>query len=448
MISKGHETLEISQTLWNDVPDNIAKILQILQNSLSNQTLHLRKLESNLKVQQVQIPEKHDNKEEIIREILSKVKENEQQSSRKAAVITTKLNTKIEHLESTIEAMQNGIQDFDSKMNLKPVYQAIEDAKYRLKKELIDENISPFESELKEFLKTINLIDQQVKIQTWNIEASLKEVNSRFEIHREKICKVENIASEFATEVDGIILEQIGPYKEMVKNAEDNMRHLYSKFKRRSERVLSDFREKESSLLLIFRKSEDDMEIFKSSLNKMIRGITAANVLHLEKLDASFTQVNMRVENLKTEIRFTQQECYDQAKAEVMKFYAREMALIQEKLRWLPPTFSEITSDMTPIEARLFTIETRIKTEEVNRINQVDSIFHGIAYVEMLNFMKYRGEKKHRRESAKISIPTSRSITPKPNSTKICKSPGGMRLLTSGSNRKIRNDMESILKNR
>lgn len=436
MIASGKEILEIPQSLWEGIPENSVRILRVFQSALMSQDSSIQKIFKTLPVPNAKLNEKTES-DFAIRDLTSKIKEIEQNSSRKLALISTKTASKIESLEADLDLLKKDLATALGKFNLSPVYQEIQNSKSLVKSEIQDELIQPFEYELKDLVKTINLIEQQVKVQTWNIEASLKEVDCRFEVHREKICKIENIASEFSKEVAGIILQQIEPIKEEMLETEDKTRDLYAKFKKRSERALSDLTEMGAELTNNFQKAVDDLAVFKLDVNKTTKTIITTNSLHIQKIDASITQVHLNIENFKTELKIYQRTCYEEAKSALSQSYSKEIAVINDKLRWLPSNLNDI-SEMTPIEARLFTIETRIKTEELNRIGQFNDLLKGIKHIDR-PLVEYKKKKKKKNHSGdiKVAFPTSRCVTPCPASTKICMSPGGMRLRTSISHRKV-----------
>ena len=417
-----------------EVPENIKKVFQYMHSLLLSQDKTLKELGGKLKT-----GGKGIDKDDVVmtEHFLNKIKESELSILRKVSVLTTKLNTKIESLENISNEIKESLLNVDTKNKFDEVYKAIDIGKIELLQRVDSEHIKPFQYELKENYKSINMLEQQIKIQNWNIESSLKEVNCRFEVHREKICKIENIASEFSKEVDGIINTQVSPIRAEILESEDKVKYIYSKFKKRSKNVLNHFKEKTTNLENIFKETIKDVEKVKIDVDKAIKGINSANSLHIQKLESSFAQSKLEMENLKCEIMISQRECYDDAKSDLMKSYQKDIAFINEKLRWLPSNLQDI-SEMTPIEARLYTIETRIKTEETTRIQEINNLIQGILYIELSLIMPKEPNKKRHSEKIKPNCITSRCFTPIPTTIKVCRSPGGMKILNSISNTRIK----------
>ncbi|OMJ91104.1 hypothetical protein SteCoe_6469 [Stentor coeruleus] len=352
----------------------------------------------------------------------------------------------MEKLEDEMNGFKKVSQEDFTSINLKlqalNIENVLETFRTDIKKEINDEISKPLEFELNENYKTINLLNQQIKVQAWNIESTFKELNCRFDIHREKMCSIENMASDFAIKVSEIVKNEINLIKNYMKKSKEKIKDVYSKFCFEKDEMLKELREKDIEREQDHKNAIQNMNRHKQELEKQIKNLSSHNALQMQRLDITTNQFQSHIENLKCEFLISQRECYEDAKNELMKIFQKEFLIIDDKLRWLPSNLQD-TSDMTPIEARLYAIETRIKNEEANRIAHMSEIIKGKGKIELSkSFMKGNGKKNKDKE--KFEMNSARSSTPCPLTTRICKSPGGMRLITSNSNHRIMRKIENI----
>jgi hypothetical protein len=432
MISSFKDLQEIPEYVWDEIPENITKVLKAFRSALTTEDARISQLEKNCQIK---------SEPEEASPVHSQLKETEQKTLRKLFLSNNKLEIKVESLEATILGITQDIHKLKALTQSNSLELALEDLKKELKKEISSEYIEPFDYELKETYKTIKMIDQQLKIQTWNIEASLKEFNSRFEVHREKIVKIENIAQEFEKEVNIIIFKEISPIIKSIKDTQNEVIDLYFKFNSQAEHMMSDLNDTENSMQRLLDETKSEINKFRSDVDKSIKGLLGSNSLHTQKLELSISQALLDIENVKCEILISQKESYNTAKSDLIKSYKKDLAIIEDKLKWLPSALQDI-SGMSPSEARLYTIETRIKSEETSRINQINDIVRDIKYSKGLS-MNAKGKKKDFKPEPK-HFSTTRSFTPVPIITKVCKSPGGMSIVPSISKFRIRRTPEKF----
>lgn len=378
--------------------------------------------------------------------IESHLKKIDKQISTKLAMQTTKLNTKIEKIEDEMKDFKNAtleeIANLNSKFQSINIGKILESFKADIKKEINDEISRPLEYELKENFKSMSLLDQQIKVQSWNIESSFKEFNCRFEVHREKICKIENIATEFAKEVNQIVMNEIEQIKKYMKKVKEKIKKVYWNFSFEKDDLIKDMKDKDLEREQEHNNAVQNIVRYKQEIEKITKGLGSQSNLQMQRLDITISQFQSQMENLKCELLISQRECYEDARNELTKIFKKDFIAIEDKLRWLPSNMQDI-SNMTPIEARLYTIETRIKNEENNRIVHMNDMIKGMKNIEISgSYIKTQG-RKHR-EKNRIEFQSARSVTPVPITTKVCKSPGGMRLLTSNSNHRIMRKIENL----
>jgi hypothetical protein len=308
------------------------------------------------------------------------IKNSEKALLTKLNVQTTKLNTKIENLEDELKlTKQENTKDSESikkkliALNLDKRLENLEiDILAKVKNQMID----PLEFEIKENFKTVLVVEQMMKLQTWNIESAQKEFNSRFENHKEKIACVETTVSDFIKNADDMILKIISPIKKSVELCEITIKNLYSQFEKDMKEVLDDLNGKDDEREKRFVDVLENLKEFKEKIDNSERNIKGGFFNHVQLVEGLASQITNQNESFKQEMRGSFIKSFLNTKNELMVDYQSEIIAIEEKLKWLPIDIKDI-SEMTPVEARLYTIETRIRAEEVNRINQVNQMVEG-----------------------------------------------------------------------
>ena len=154
---------------------------------------------------------------------------------------------------------------------------------------------------------------------------------------------------------------------------------MYSKFNDESDKILSELKSLDDKRQTKFNSNFSQIVQQKNDLEKMLKMVQSTRSLYLQDMNSSISKVNSEFEAFKSEARIIISNSFDKIRSDVLSSYKQEIKILQDKLRWLPAE-SENLSEMTQLEARLYTIETRIRGEESNRINQVNDLFQGNAY--------------------------------------------------------------------
>lgn len=371
--------LDFSEIL-KGIPESLEKVFRTLIGAVCDLDEKVQKLSSEVK----QSKRPGESAEFSSVAINSLIKNTEKHLINKLSIQESKLILKLEFFENEIKDLKaqtaKDLNSLNSKIDTKLVQPNIDhklsSLKNEVKQEIQDSLISPLEFELKENYKSFQMLEQTMKVQTWNIEATTKEFNSRFDVHREKICKVETSVQEFMGKADEKILSIINPIKKEVELCEITIKNLYIDFERDLEEVMADLRSKDEDRQRQYKEHIAAVSKFCTDTTDTVKGLKKSISDHLQEIEILTGQMKSQIELFKDETLIAQKDLYHKAKSELVQGYRKEIFEIEEKLKWLPSQTQNI-SDMTPAEARLYTIETRIRTEEANRIKQVNRILKG-----------------------------------------------------------------------
>ena len=371
-----------------DFPQDLAKGLNETQERVAK-FLHSLIVNLNLNLQAVQSDVKQIKKADLSESVASAfsglIKNSESKLETQLLVHKGKILSKFDSLEINFNEFKDKV--FTDYKNLNSYFgnelnqhqQMLIESNKALKNELLDLHMRPLAFELKENYKAINKIEQTVNVQAWNIEATHKELNLRFELHKERIQTVENNIQEFLSRSERLIHKILDPVKYEVDQSEKNVKELYSKFHEHSDKILNELKTLDDKRKAKFKSNYTKLVQQKDDLEKMLKMLQSTRSLYLQDMNLSISKVNSDFEAFKSETKIAINNSYEKIRSDVLNSYKREIKILQDKLRWLPDE-SENLSEMTQLEARLYTIETRIRGEELNRINQVNDLFQGNAY--------------------------------------------------------------------
>ncbi|CAG9327870.1 unnamed protein product [Blepharisma stoltei] len=102
----------------------------------------------------------------------------------------------------------------------------------------------------------------------------------------------------------------------------------------------------------------------------------------IEELKAFKEEINEFLEKKSTKLAESHDKKLLNIKEDLRGYLDDELIFIKKKLEWLPMDFSEI-KDFNSVEARLYVLETRLRTEENNRISEREKIHQEILNIKI-----------------------------------------------------------------
>lgn len=365
--------IDLPSDLIKELPENHEKIIKYLHSNLVNLDLNLQNLQSQVKQIKKSDPSESQN-------LSSLFKKSETNFERLLSINKSKIMSKVDSIDENIQQIQENFSSEFEKLHKR--LETIEKDKtiltlfFKLKEDIVNDYVKPFQFELKENYKSIHLIEQSIKVQAWNNEATYKEFNSRFDSYKDKMSKVEDTVADFMKKADDIVFSIVNPVKQEVQQCQGTVENLYKKFKDEANDVLKDLSEKDFERQKIFDDNSQVVFNHRMELDKLLKGFHNTRNIFIQDFNQSTQKMFSDFSTFKSEVKSMFFDTFDNIKSDISAIYKKELQVIQDKLKWLPHDTDDM-ENMTHLEARLYTIETRIRAEESNRINQVNNLFQG-----------------------------------------------------------------------
>jgi len=258
--------------------------------------------------------------------------------------------------------------------------------KESIKTELAFKYIKPEQETLRlefaELNKNIVVCERQIKLLGLQFERFLSETGSRLDIQREDIrvnsFDIQNIGKKFTEIVEGYVRElrdDFGKYQEFIKAAQEE-------FFVKEKEFWEDFEKKRDGFIgVLDSRRMEILQIYgfvKENYEKIIRDQNGLKERceHLER-DLTF-----KLDSLKIETKSMIFQAYEESKDKLIQSYKEDLKYVKSKLEWLPTTSYQL-NDLSPLEARIFILESRLRREENNRILQKNEIIKGNTQTEI-----------------------------------------------------------------
>jgi hypothetical protein len=101
-----------------------------------------------------------------------------------------------------------------------------------------------------------------------------------------------------------------------------------------------------------------------------------------EKCEHLERDLMFQLDSLKIETKSIIFKAYEESKDKLIQSYKEDLKYVKSKLEWLPTTSHQL-ADLSPLEARIFILESRLRREENNRILQKTEIIKGNTQTEI-----------------------------------------------------------------
>jgi DNA repair exonuclease SbcCD ATPase subunit len=364
--------IDLPADLIKELPENQEKVIKYLHSNLVNLDLSLQNLQSQVKLIKKSDPE--------LKNLPNQLKQTESKLERLLSVHKNKTENRVDSLEENFESFQGSLsknlENFAKRLETLENDKSLMTSFFKLKEDIQNDYVKPFQFELKENYKAIHLLEQSLKVQSWNQDSSLKEFSSRFDVHREKMLKLESTVSDFLKSADELVGSIIAPVHKEVQQCQKSVEDVYSKFLQETDEVLKDLAKKDNERQKVFQSEFKKVHEEKSDLDKLLNGFQTTRNVYLQDFNNSIQKVFLAFDGFKAEVKAMFFDTFDNIRNDISEMYRKELKVIQDKLKWVPHDTDDM-ENMTPLEARLFTIETRIRAEENNRIVQVNSLLSG-----------------------------------------------------------------------
>lgn len=262
-------------------------------------------------------------------------------------------------------------------LNLREIIQTSRDS---VKSELIAKVIKPeFETirlEQSEVNRSISALEKQLKYITFKLEKSIEVLNSEIELNREKIWKLEGETSTQSKRFEGVVENKTEDLVKTVKVFEGRIDETFECFNMHKEIFFNDVYLREDKLRELFDAKAKFIEEQKANIKVLVEKIEKSHSELLESVGSLEKTFQFETEKVRIESEGFSLKCYREAKEKLIQTYREDLKLVKKKLEWLPEDLGKL-ENMNSIEARIYTLESRLKREETNRIVQKIEIMKG-----------------------------------------------------------------------
>ena len=259
-------------------------------------------------------------------------------------------------------------------------------SKDSIKSELSAKYIKPelevIKLEQGEMGKTLAALEKQIKILYMRFEKFEEKAQSTLETHRDDIKRNEVDLSGINRRFEGIVESKTENLMETIKAFDRRIEETYEAFNLHKEDLFKDIYQKEERLKDVYGAKAKYIEEQKNKIISTVESVYKSHAELINKVEQLDKHLQFELERLKIENEGYSMNCYKDAKAQLIKAYKEDISSIKKKLEWLPDDLGTL-QDMNSIEARLYTLESRLKVEETNRIVQRLEIMRGNLYVEI-----------------------------------------------------------------
>lgn len=258
--------------------------------------------------------------------------------------------------------------------------------KESIKTELACKYIKPEQETLRlefsELNKNILVCEKHIKLLGLQFDRFSSETGSRLDIQREDIrgnsYEIQNIGKKFSGIVESYVEElknDFAKYQEFIKGAQEGFcvkeKEFWMDFEKKSENLIGVLDSRRMEILQIYGFVKENYE----KISKEQIGLKE-KCEHLER-DLMF-----QLDSLKIETKSIVFKAYEESKDKLIQSYKEDLKYVKSKLEWLPTTSHQL-ADLSPLEARIFILESRLRREENNRILQKTEIIKGNTQTEI-----------------------------------------------------------------
>ena len=250
-----------------------------------------------------------------------------------------------------------------------------------IKTELASKYIKPEQESIRldfeELKKWIMSIEKEAKLLTLGLDRLIQSTNSRFDTHKEEIKVNERELATINKRFNYIVENTTETLKQNFESYSNSIEESMKTLKCSQMEFTDAFNRQREEMINVLEKRRHEMIIIHENTKETYDKLRKDQQTLFERCDFLERDSKFQLETFKIELKGILLAGYEETKEKVMSVYRDELKFIKSKLEWMPQTNKQI-SDMSPIEARLFILESRLRREENSRIVQKMEIMKGI----------------------------------------------------------------------
>lgn len=253
--------------------------------------------------------------------------------------------------------------------------------KESIKTELASKYIKPEQEsirlDLEELKKGILSVEKEAKLLALGLDRLIQSTNSRFDTHKDEIKQNERELATINKRFNYIVENTTETLKQNFESYSNCIEESMKSLKESQKEFSDNFGRQREEMINVLEKRRHEMIMIHENTKETYDKLTKDQQTLFERCDFLERDSKFQLENFKIELKGVLLSGYEETKEKVMNVYKDELKFIKSKLEWMPQTNKQI-GDMSPIEARLFILESRLRREENSRIVQKMEIMKGI----------------------------------------------------------------------
>lgn len=386
------ELLSINPSSWLNIPEPLIKALDlIIKSCLASKTSlkTLYKEFEDFKTSKDYLDTTKMTQESLIKESLEKSLEDVQNNFLSGlTILKSKTKDQISDIIKEIQDLKSKNvyiqknQTADSKAT-KELIQTNSDS---LKLEILSKHFKPevegINLELLQLKKTVTGHERQLHHLSSKLNNFISETNSILDIHRDNIRKNEEYSKSIVQRFESIAETKTDKLKKTVEMFQNTLEKAFDSFAMQRESFFEEIAAKNQKAENYYVKKADEFDKSVIKVQDLVKTIQSSHTDCYDKMSSLEKNFEYEIAKFKLDLEGFTLNCYQEAKEKLIQSYKDDMKLLKKKLDWLPYDLGPV-KDMSPLEARLYTLESRLRREETNRIVQKLEIMKGIIYLEI-----------------------------------------------------------------
>jgi hypothetical protein len=249
-----------------------------------------------------------------------------------------------------------------------------------IKTELASKYIKPEQESLRlefeDLRKTLAGHEKDLKLFGLQFDRFSHDVNGRLDNHRDEIKQNEREINTINKRFNYIVENTTETLRQNFEKYTSLMEESKNELQKKQDEFFDAFHKQREEIINVLEKRRCEMISIHENTKETYDKLKKDQVRLFERCDFLERDSKFQLENIKIEIQGSLLKTYEETKGKLLGNVNEELKLIKAKLDWLPATNNQM-NDMSPIEARLFILESRLRREENNRIVQKIEIMKG-----------------------------------------------------------------------
>mmetsp|Transcript_28689 Transcript_28689/g.51072 ORF Transcript_28689/g.51072 Transcript_28689/m.51072 type:complete len:556 (+) Transcript_28689:309-1976(+) len=403
--SRGEDLSSIRPEDWANIPAPIVRAIGVVIKRLKSQEQDISIISQSFHSSEQKVDGKFQqfmNKFDSVWSTIADIDEKISQPRLTPKSGKPEMNDPFGEMTQTVNQMKNRVKDLEKQTKDLKLQQLKLDEKILTTAGELAKSIETARDELRQEVSQ-DMLGPAIALQEEKL-SKLEESSNSFSLELKK--NFDNLAfsSDIMKKEQGQLSKDVLKLRELQDDSAIEIRHLTSAAERldvRLKQVKTKFEEELGQLAYETRSSQSkivsDAAAQMTDLRQMVEAASSLSdsffstkikefadslifpILTKQRIDIETAIVTVD-SKLRQELFILSKNLQNAFKKSIIEGVERKIVILEEKLKWLPLDMQEI-KNMTPYEARLFTLEARLRTEEDRRLLAQERISSDLDYL-------------------------------------------------------------------